>query len=188
MVVSRARVVIACALLLVAAPARAHSASDAFLTLAVAQGPTTGTVIEGQWDIALRDLHFVHRLDDDGDGNLTWGEVRAHEADITRIAYARLRIAGDGASCPIEPTRLLVSTRADGAYAALLFRAVCDKHPQELAVEYKLFFDVDPTHRGIAVIRTATGTATALFAPDNARVALTLAGPVRRIGRPSHDH
>ena len=55
----------------------AHSASDAYLTLETQQRTAgSGIVIRGQWDIALRDLHFAVRLDDDGDGNITWGELR----------------------------------------------------------------------------------------------------------------
>ena len=62
---------------------QAHSASDAYLTLSddgtVAEGRR---VIHGQWDVALRDLDFVLKLDDDGDGRLTWGEVRSEERRV----------------------------------------------------------------------------------------------------------
>ena len=59
-------------LLLSAAIARSHSASDAYLTLSADADKST---LHGQWDIALRDLDFVLRLDDDGDGVLRGPEL-----------------------------------------------------------------------------------------------------------------
>jgi len=55
-----------------------HSASDAYLTLTAdaVQAPGQST-LHGQWDVALRDLDFVLKLDDDGDGRLTWGKCTA---------------------------------------------------------------------------------------------------------------
>jgi len=169
------RVVPAVIALLAAGMAQAHSASDAYLTLAAAAAPQpAATVIEAQWDIALRDLHFAIGLDDDGDGNLTWAEVKKHGHRIARYAYESLRVSGDGAACAIEPSRQAIADRADGAYAALFFRIVCKGTPRTVALDYRLFFAIDPSHRGILVFRSGKGTATALVSPDNARVELRL--------------
>ena len=167
------------ALVLVAAlagalPAFAHSASDAYLTLGEAQVVAGATVVEGRIDIALRDLHFVLGLDDDGDGKITWGEARRHEAQIARYAYDGLRVDADGSACRIEPLPMKIADRADGAYVALNFRISCGGAAAKLTLDYRLFFAVDPSHRGIAVFRTRGGAATALFAPDNTRVTLGL--------------
>jgi hypothetical protein len=152
------------------AGAHAHSASDAYLTLDVGVRGNA-TVIEARWDIALRDLNFVLGLDDDGDGAVTWGEVKRHRAQIASYAYGRLRARSDRRPCAIEPVRQLISSRADGAYAALFFRIVCDG-AGKVALDYRLFFDIDPTHRGIVVARSGDATATALMSPANARVEL----------------
>jgi len=151
--------------------AHAHSSSDAFLTLDLASRANE-TVVEGQWDIALRDLHFVLALDDDGDGALTWGEVKRHRADIASYAYGRLAATADGKACATERGKEFVSTRADGAYAALFFRVVCKGSPREVTLDYRLLFDVDPTHRGIVVVRSGTATATSLMSPANPRIGL----------------
>ena len=131
-----------------------------------ARGNAGNTVVEAQWDIALRDLNFVLKLDDDGDGSITWGEVRKHQADIARYAYANLRASGDGAPCTVEPSRQLVTDHPDGAYAALFFRIVCKGAPRQLALDYRLFFAVDPSHRGILVFRAGGRTATSLASPE----------------------
>src|SRR4051794_16869134 len=64
--------------------AYAHKPSDSYLTLGV-----EGNTIAGQWDIALRDLDFAIGLDTNGDGAISWGEVRAKHSDIAAYAMSR---------------------------------------------------------------------------------------------------
>lgn len=156
-------------------PAAAHSASDAYLTIEAGARASSGeTIVRGEWDVALRDLDFALRLDDNGDGNITWGELRKHQAAIDRYAYEYLRASGDGKECTIRPVRQRVSNHADGAYAALSFEIVCTGMPSRLMLEYRMFFALDPSHRCILIFRSGTDTATALLSPDNARVDLKL--------------
>ena len=75
-------------------PAGAHKPSDSYLTLSV-----DGDQIDGQWDIALRDLDFALGLDANQDDAITWGEVKARHADIAAYAMARLRLGGRERSC-----------------------------------------------------------------------------------------
>jgi hypothetical protein len=153
--------------------AEAHSASDAYLTLSVdAEDRST---LHGQWDIALRDLDFVLKLDDDGDGVLTWGEVKRHQAAIDRYAYDQLRFNdGAGALCSVKPTRQLIDAHADGAYAALFFDVLCAHPSKTLTLGYTLFFPIDPSHRGIFVLHSGGDTSTAVLSPQNARLVLAL--------------
>ena len=148
--------------------AHAHSASDAYLTLDL-----KASVVEAQWDIALRDLHFVLTLDDDGDGAITWGEVKRHRGDIETYAYRHLRASAGGQPCAIERGKQLVTSRADGAYASLSFRIVCKGSPGKVGLDYRLLFDVDPTHRGIVVVRNGAAMSTSVMSPTSARIELT---------------
>jgi hypothetical protein len=154
--------------------AAAHSASDAYLTLTADPSETAGPrVIHGQWDIALRDLDFVLKLDDNGDGRLTWGEVHRHQAAIDRYAYQHLALeGGPGNACSIKPGRQLIDGHADGAYAALFFEAVCARAVPKLTLRYSLFFAIDPSHRGILVMRNGADVSTAVLSPQNARIDL----------------
>jgi len=117
----------------------------------------------------------VLNLDDDGDGALTWGEVRRHQAAIERYAYRQLRF-GDatGAACSVKPTSQLIDAHADGAYAALFFDVICAHPSKTLAMTYTLFFPVDPSHRGILVARSGKDTSSAVLSPQHATVMLTL--------------
>lgn len=159
-------------LLLSAALAEAHSASDAYLTLSVDADEST---LHGQWDIALRDLDFVLRLDDDGNGELTWGEVKRHQPAIDHYAYEQLRFDdAAGAACSVNPTRQLIDAHADGAYAALFFDVHCAHPSKTLTMSYTLFFSVDPSHRGIFVMHSGEQTSTAVLSPQAERVVLAL--------------
>ena len=75
-------------------PVLAHKASDSYLTLEV-QGDT----IEGQWDIALRDLDVAIGLDANQDGAITWGEVRAKHDAIAAYALSRLMLGPSASRC-----------------------------------------------------------------------------------------
>jgi hypothetical protein len=155
--------------------AGAHSASDAYLTLESAtDGAKDETIVHGQWDIALRDLDFVLGLDDDGDGKITWKELRRHEAAIASYAFPYLGATADGRPCSIRPTTRMVDDHADGAYVALGFDITCAGAPDRMRLDYSLFFAVDPSHRCILVFKSGRDIATALLAPDNAHIELSI--------------
>jgi hypothetical protein len=158
--------------------AGAHSASDAYLTLAVQRVPDPGsaaqTVVHGQWDVALRDLDFVLKLDDNGDGKIVWGELRKHQSAISQYTYAYTAFTADGKACRITPGRQAVTYHADGAYAALFFDVICGGAPKRLTLDYSLFFKIDPSHRGILVLHSGDNIATSVLSPENSRIELVL--------------
>ena len=131
-------------LLLIASGAIAHKPSDSYLTL-----ERRGAAVQGQWDIALRDLDAAITLDANGDGEITWGEVRAKRAAIAAYALSRLDLASGGSACPIEAAEALIDEHSDGMYAVLRLSAMCPQPGPALSVEYRLLFDIDPTHRGL---------------------------------------
>ena len=67
-----------------------------------------------------------------------------------------------------------MSNRADGAYVALFFDVRCGGTPSRLKLDYRLLFDIDPSHRGILVLRSGANTATSLFSPENATIDVRL--------------
>ena len=158
-------------LLLTASMAQAHKPSDSYLSLDV-----SGAQVDGQWDIALRDLDFVLGLDANGDGALTWGEVRARQDAIFSYALGHLTVSDAGAVCAAQPVSQMIDDHSDGAYAVLRFRATCAHQPKALAVAYRLFFDVDRQHRGLLKFHSGDTTQTAVFGPDSATQRFELAG------------
>ena len=158
-------------LALMSAPTLAHKPSDSYLSLSV-----QGTQVQGQWDIAVRDLDYALGLDANDDGALTWGEVRTRHAHIATYALARLRLQRDGEACPMTVTEQLLDTHSDGAYHVLRFRAACTQAPRILDIEYTLFFDLDPQHKGLLHFRHADTTQTAVFDVQHATRRIALDG------------
>jgi hypothetical protein len=145
--------------------AYAHKPSDSYLAL---QADAAG--VSGQWDIALRDLEHAIGLDADGDGAITWGELRARQAEVSAYAMARLALRAGGERCALAPAALQVDAHTDGSYAVLPFTATCGAGRLEL--EYTLFADLDPTHRGLLKARLGNRTLTAVLGPERPRLAL----------------
>jgi HupE / UreJ protein len=159
-----------------AGAAHAHKPSDSYLMLSL-----QGARVAGQWDIALRDLDYAIGLDADGNGEITWGEVKAKHSEIAAYAMARLAIAADGAPCPTTVAQHLIDNHSDGAYAVLRFTAACPAVPEELRVTYRLFSDIDPQHKGLLRLQAGGETRTAIFSPAAAQQTFRPAQPsVRR--------
>ncbi len=158
----------------VALPALAHKPSDSYLALDV-----KGAQVNGQWDIALRDLDFAIGLDQDGDGKLTWDEIRARHAAIAAYALERLALSTEQGPCVAKANEQLIDNHTDGAYSVLRFTATCAAPVKSLDVHYSLFADVDPQHKGLLRLTHDGETSTAIFDPQHARQALAVAAPDR---------
>lgn len=151
----------------------AHKQSDSYLALTVATGDVN---VQGQWDIALRDLDFVIGLDANADDSITWREVKAQSPAIQAYAFQRLHLESIGADarseCPISMKQLLIDKHVDGAYAVLRFSAACPTLPQRLAINYALLFAVDPNHRGLLDLRTRDFNQTVVLSSTTPAISL----------------
>jgi len=145
------------------AQAHAHKPSDSYLHLSV-----DGERIAGQWDVALRDLEYAIGLDTNGDGNITWGELRSRHAAIADYVLPELDVSADDVSCDRKITDHMVDYHTDGAYAVLRFEVQCASAPAALILTYDLFADLDPQHRGILRLDYRGSTRTAVFGPGRA--------------------
>jgi hypothetical protein len=165
-------------LALLTAPALAHKPSDSYVALRA-----EGTRIIGQWDIALRDLEYAIGLDGDGDGAINWGELRAKHAAIDAYALNRLQFTQSGRVCSKHATDHLVDDHSDGAYAVLVFEVDCGPAAGEgVELDYSLFFDLDPTHRGLLRWQAGGRTVTAVLGPDSPKFRLATE-PVSALGQ-----
>jgi hypothetical protein len=175
-------VALALVVLLMSSHAFAHKPSDSYLSLSV-----DGPVVHGRWDIAVRDLDYTLDLDGDSNGNITWAEVRDRQGEIAAYALARLTLRGDDdASCTAvaDPSGIAVVSHSDGTYVVMRFDARCARDVTNLGIDYRLFFDVDPQHRGIARIEGGgtTRTHTLSKSEHEARFPLADAGRMRAFG------
>jgi hypothetical protein len=126
--------------------AEAHKPSDAHVRLDV-----QGERVTGRIDVAVRDLDGALAIDD-GDGEITWAEVKAAGPRIERYLAERFAIEG----CAIELEPAAIAELSDGAYWAQPIAARCASEPRALAITYNLLFDLDAQHRGLVHVAGQT--------------------------------
>ena len=131
-------------LVLLTQSANAHKPSDSYLR--IAGGDDTLSI---QWDIALKDLDFLLGIDANQNGEITWGEVKARRQAITDYALRHLEVQSGEQVGQLEVRDLQITQHSDGAYAVLFMDCDLPGDAEKLDVQYSLFFDVDPTHRGL---------------------------------------
>ena len=156
------------------APAVAHKPSDSYLTFTVRD-----QVVSGQWDIALRDLDYAIGLDADGDGAITWGELKGRHDAIATYALGHLRVSSGAEPCTAQAEEQLVDRHTDGSYAVLRFSARCAARAPRLVLHYDLFFDLDAQHRGLWRAEHEGQTQIGIFASDHREHTLALDAPSR---------
>jgi hypothetical protein len=155
------RLALIVALLLCHATASAHKASDSYLVVDV-----KGNAVTAQWDIALRDIDFALGLDSDGNAEITWGELRARQKDLSAWALSRLEVSRSGV-CPLQLTGLQVDDHTDGGYAVLHQRGVCPAATGEFVLRYRLLFDLDQLHRGLLRLTLDGSPYTTVLSPTS---------------------
>jgi hypothetical protein len=153
------RILAVCCLWL-ALPVQAHKASDSYLALEV-----QGAQVKGQWDIALRDIDFALGLDSDGNGAITWGELRQHHSAIAAWALRSLTLERGG-DCQLRVTDNQVDDHTDGAYAVLHLAGDCPAAAGDLALGYRLLFDVDALHRSLVRMSLDGSVQSAVMSPQ----------------------
>ena len=180
--------------------AYAHKPSDSYLTInvnnqaSITKNSADKKVLNGQWDIALRDLDFAVGLDSNANSEITWQEVKTKQKDIFAYALARLTIDSNRQSCSITPQQMLIDKHTDGAYAVIKFIINCPTNinhkVNKLKISYALFSNIDPSHRGLLKLNYLDNDnqnapksiiKTAIFGPDNPSQTFAIGTPNRLI-------
>jgi hypothetical protein len=109
--------------------------------------------------------------------------LKAARTRIADYAFARLALEavgrGERRACLPQLTALLVDEHVDGHYAVLRFSADCGLRPVELALHYRLLFEVDPTHRGLLQLIGGAAEQAAVLSRDAPRASLNVSAPGR---------
>ena len=146
-------------LLLLATTARAHIASNGFLTISV-----EGARMSGSIELAMRDAELAVGLDSNRDGKITWGEVRSHQRDLELYVRSKLVIGDSTTRCLEEFAPVEVNERVDGNYVWLPFTATCGgSQATRLVVDYRLMQGIDPSHRGLLTVTAWGATQTGVL-------------------------
>jgi hypothetical protein len=144
------RAALLAAVLLAAAPARAHQSSVAYSDLAVNGRELAYTV-----EISSRDLYEAVGVQSDRE--VTRAEVEAGRERLFGYLTAKIHVRSGGAECPSSPGDLEFRDKLDGFFAVAHLAFACPRAIERATVRYDLFFDLDPRHQGIARIDFGDG-------------------------------
>jgi hypothetical protein len=92
--------------------------------------------------------------------------VRARQPAIAAYALSRLDLASGGTACALKVDRQLIDRHTDGSYAVLRLTGHCPQSGPALVIDYRLLFDIDPTHRGLMQYVHGGRTDSVIFASD----------------------
>jgi hypothetical protein len=151
------------ALLLAGPLAQAHIASNGFLSLQVDR-----TQVSGALELAIRDGELAVGLDHDGDGKVTWGELRASQTALQNYVLEHLHLAGADGPCRMGFSAVEVNERVDGNYLSLPFTAACGSVRAHLSIDYTMLQAEDPSHRGLLTLSANGATQTAVLGGSSA--------------------
>ncbi len=140
-------------LLFLCAAAQAHVASNGFLVAQV-----EGRSVRGSMEIAVRDVELAVGADANGDGKVTWGELRGAERRVDEYLAQYLNFSSQGSHCQMSLQSMQLNDRVDGAYAWIPFVATCPIGVQHLGIRYTVLSGIDPSHRALLSL-TASGVA-----------------------------
>lgn len=122
----------------------AHTQSYGFLRATVHDDH-----VSGQLELAVRDLDLVYALDADGDGNVTWGELRKRESELASLVLHKISIGLAKAPCDLVPGAIAIDSRGGENYAIFPFTGACEVLGSQVRVGYDLMFGSDAQHRGL---------------------------------------
>jgi hypothetical protein len=145
-------------LLLAGCSAQAHIASNGFLALNV-----EGSKVSGALELAIRDGELAVGLDHDGNGKVTWGELKSSQEALQNYVQEHLRLRGADGPCRLTFASVEVNDRVDGRYLWLPMTADCGSVLKRLFIEYTLLDAEDPSHRGLLTLFAKGAAQTAVL-------------------------
>jgi hypothetical protein len=153
-------------------PAGAHQASMSWSQVDVGDDGTISYTLR----LSSRDLYEALGLDRERDA--TDDEIRAGEARLFSYVLGHLHIEGDDRACPAKPDRVSILRQTD-RFAEIRFTARCAAPVVNLAIDYDLFFDLDPRHSAMLSVTHAGQTITDELIRARPRFAWAVANAAR---------
>ena len=111
-VVSRSAATLILIAMMAASHAQAHIASNGFLAVHVNAQDVAGSI-----ELSVRDTELAIGVDANGDGKVTWGEMRAAEAALIDYIGQHFSLASQGRLCKVAFQALQSNDRVPSASA-----------------------------------------------------------------------
>jgi hypothetical protein len=157
------------------AAAWAHSSSNSYLTLSA-----PNEQLRLRADVHWRDVDLMFDLDRDRDGQVTWGEAQAREAELQVWLNEGLSLSASGERCTLGAADLQASQRADGLYLSAVWTPDCPSlsgaaDGVRWVLRYGLMFAQDDSHRGLLKVDLPGLQSSALLSPQRPEAELSIA-------------
>jgi hydrogenase/urease accessory protein HupE len=157
----------ALALVAGARPAEAHQASATYARLEATPDPAR---VRYEILIAARDLFEALSLDVDREA--TAAEISGGEDRLAGYLLERIDFEADGRPCRAALTSLDTVEQSQ-RFARAVIDVTCPAAIRDFALDYDLFYDLDPRHIGFVAV---DGASARLSAPDDTRLVWHLGG------------
>ena len=149
----------------VAGPAAAHRTN-----LATAEVTVAGAEVDYRLIVSPHDLAVALGIETDLVTPVPQAAFEARRAALARYVTTRLTLTNDGAACPPGPVGVDYDRLPRDLVIRVSFR--CAEDVRELAINYRMFFDIDAGHRSIGSLKMPGGTEEFLF--DRAMTSLEM--------------
>ena len=105
--------------------------------------------------------------DTDQDGRITWSELRPLGPALQQWLAQGVSVRVPGQACTLDAAAapLQVDHHSDGTYAVLRRAWQCPEPVQSLQLDYRLFTQTDPLHRGLVRVESGATLHTAVLGP-----------------------
>jgi branched-subunit amino acid transport protein len=154
-----------------AGPASAHVTSTSYLTMEVGAG------LHAEWEIAVRDIEYVLRLDR---GRFPPEKAVPLEA-LAEYALPRLALRADGQEIRGELLDASIAMRDGVPHCLFTLGASLPSVPARMEIDYRLFvLDEDPNHRALFSVTSGTATHSGILERGASLRRLTLREPSLR--------
>ncbi len=151
--------------------ASAHTQSYGYLNVVLSEGNTSGRL-----ELAATDAGRLIGLDSDGNGKITWGEVRLREREIAEALLAQISIGDGGRTCALAGQPLMTNRHGGETYLAVPFTASCPRLDGSLEIGYRLMFRTDAQHRGLVTVAAPAGVQSFVMTPASETVSVAATG------------
>ncbi|MCG8422510.1 MAG: HupE/UreJ family protein [Proteobacteria bacterium] len=161
-----------CIWLATASAAHAHRNSVAYSTIEIAEDRR-----EAVYRLVIEPPDLAEVLGLDADVHPSDEVIAQRQGELLDHALEHIRVLSGSQTCPVERIGVRLIETGD-RFVELAWRIRCDAPIRTIAVEYKLFFEIDPGHQGFLRAIHGDRTAQAILSADQSLFVWQLAGRV----------
>lgn len=144
--------------------ASAHETTRSYITIV-----RDGTAVNMHARIAFRDLEVAVWLDEDINGQITWGEVERRLGAVDGFVLAGLTVQAGG-QCKMTRRGEGNSTDSGLSFLELDYSGTCPDDDAPITVESRLFSEIDRDHRTFLLLTAAGKSQTAVLSNNERSV------------------